>query len=122
MRRANQYRQTNTPKGLRPETDLSKWIWLVPGIALIVAVLPMPYVYYIGLRWLVCGAALLLSWKEYEAFGRRGNGFAVVFGAVAVVYNPILPVHLFKLLWIMLNLLGAAVFFGHYRLCVRGRK
>lgn len=104
------------PAELRPGADLSIWIWFVPIIALVVAVLPLPYSFYMGLRWLVTIAAASLAWKEYELNRRRANSYTLIFGAIALLYNPILPVHLFKLLWIALNLITAAAFFGHYRL------
>jgi len=35
-----------------------------------------------------------------------------VFGALAVLYNPIIPVHLYeKEIWMIVNLVTAAVFF-----------
>lgn len=105
-----------TPAGLRPGTDLSKWIWFVPAIAVVVAVLPLPYGFYMGLRWLVAAAAAFLAWKEYALNGKRANSYTWIFGAMALLYNPIIPIHLFKLLWVVLNLITAAAFVGHYRL------
>lgn len=104
-----------TPAGFRPGSDFSKWIWFVPSIALVVAVLPLPYSFYMGLRWLIAAAATFFAWKEYELNGKRANSYTFIFGAMALLYNPIIPVHLFKLLWVVLNLITAAVFLGHYR-------
>ena len=105
-----------TPAGIRSDSHLSKWIWLVPTIALVAAVLPLPYGFYMGLRWLIAAASIFLAWKEYELSETRVSTYVVVFGAIALVYNPIMPLHLSKSLWVVLNLITAATFFGHYRL------
>lgn len=105
-----------TPKGLRPGVDVPKWLWLAPAIALLIAILPLPYGYYTLLRVGVTAAATFLAWREYEGHGRRANSYVWIFGAVALLYNPILPVHLSKLIWIPLNLVTAATFAGHYKL------
>lgn len=105
-----------TPAGLRPGSDLPKWLWWGPAIALVIAVLPLPYGYYMALRLAVCAAAAFIAWKEYELNGKEANSYTWIFGIVAVLYNPFLPVHLFKLLWVVLNLGTAATFIGHYQL------
>lgn len=109
-----------TPNGLRPGLDASKWVWFVPSFALCLAILPLPYTYYMGLRWLIAVAAAFVAWKEYELGGKRANSYVVIFGVISLLYNPILPIHLFKLLWVVLNLLTAAAFMGHYRLRQKG--
>lgn len=105
-----------TPVSLWPNADIPKWVWLAPAIALAIAVLPLPYGYYMGLRWFVTGTAIFLAWKEYELNQNTANSYTWIFGAIALLYNPIFPVHLFKLLWVILNIGTAAIFLGHYRL------
>ncbi|MBK1634365.1 DUF6804 family protein [Rhodovulum adriaticum] len=105
-----------TPRGLRPGADLSEWIWFVPAGALVLAILPLPYVYYMGLRWLVAGTSIFLAWKEYDLHGRSANSYCWIFGAITVLFNPILPVFLPKLAWVVIDLVVAATFIGHYRL------
>lgn len=108
------------PAGLSVDFDFPKWVWLAPVVVLVIAVLPLPYSYYIGLRWFVTGVALFLAWKEYERHN-SANSYMWIFGAIAILYNPIIPVHFFKGLWVILNLGTAAVFLGHYRLRSQGR-
>ena len=105
-----------TSKSLRPDEDISKWVWLVPAIALLVAILPLPYSYYMGLRWVVAGAAAYIGWKEYNLNRNAPNSYVWIFGAISIVFNPIVPIHLFKSAWIVINLITAAAFLGHYRL------
>jgi len=104
------------PEEVQPMTAIPKWVWLAPAAALAVAILPLYYDYYIFLRWLVAGTATYLAWKEYELNGMMANSYVWIFGVVALLFNPVIPVHLFKALWVLLDLLTIAVFLGHYRL------
>jgi hypothetical protein len=85
-------------------------IWLVPAVMLVIAVFPLPYGYYQLLRVVVFGCAALLSWKAYEDGGQRVDQGTLIFGSVALLMNPFLPVHLPKLFWIPLNILCCVVF------------
>ena len=120
MTNDEQINHRQTPEGLRPQTDISKWLWLAPAIVLLIAILPLPYVYYVGMRWIVAGAAGYLAWQEFSQNGQKANSYVWVFGVIALVFNPIMPIHLFKVLWIAINLASTAVFLGHYRLCQQG--
>ena len=99
---------------------LSKWVWLVPSAVLAIAILPLPYAYYVALRWVVAGAALLLAWVEYEPNSDKHKTYVWLFAGFAILYNPILPVHLFKFAWVVINLFTAAAFLGHFKLRARG--
>lgn len=112
--------RSTTPKGLRPEADISKWVWFAPAIALLLCVLPLDDDFEDTLRWVIAGPAAFLAWKEYALNGRQANSYTWIFGVVAVLFNPVIPVHLFNLLWIFLYIGGAAVFVGHYQLRRQG--
>lgn len=105
-----------TPAGLRPDIDISKWVWFAPVIALAIAVLPLPYGYYVVLRWFISGVALLLAWKEWEIGQNEFSYYIWIFGAITILYNPIIPIHLFKMLWVFINIGTAAIFLLHYKL------
>lgn len=65
-----------------------------------------PYSYYTFLRWAVCGAA------AYGAvtFGRADRtGWGWVFGFLAALFNPLVPVHLDRATWAPINVGAAAV-------------
>ncbi len=62
---------------------------VIGGILLLVAVLRMPYGYYVFMRWFVTAACVYGAWFASE------NGKDVwtwLLGAVAVLFNPILAV------------------------------
>ncbi len=70
-------------------------------IALGIAVLPMPYAYYMLLRVGMCG---VLAYLTFKAARSQKEGLSWILGAAAVLYNPFVPVHLNKELWILINL------------------
>ena len=89
-----------------------KSLWLGPAILLVVALLPWPYGYYQLLRLAVCVVSAWIAyeqWKHDDAF----SGWVVAFGGVALLYNPVMPIHLSREIWSVLNLATAALFLGH---------
>ena len=83
--------------------------WIAPLVVLGVGLLPMPYGYYFLSRLVVCGCAI------YYAAQFSGQSHATlvwIFGFLAVLYNPIIPIHLgTKGLWIIVNVITVGVLF-----------
>jgi len=73
----------------------------VATAAVVLGLLDMPYGFYMLLRGLLCLAAAF----GFAAARRRGDlPWSWAYGALAVLYNPVLPVHLgAKDLWILVN-------------------
>lgn len=88
--------------------NLNKIIW-VPIAILVFAVIPLPYAYYMLLRLIIPFFAIIFAIHAYNH--HRNSLFPYLMGAMALVYNPFFPVHLFKELWIVINLLSAAIFY-----------
>lgn len=91
---------------------------LVPAALLLVALLPLPYGYYTFLRLIVTGWAVFLIWFEYQGRSEL-NGWAIGFALIAALFNPIVPVHLDREVWRIIDFV-AAVVFGVY--ATRGLK
>jgi hypothetical protein len=104
-----------SPVGLRPTTDIPTWVWALPGGALLLATLPLPYGYYTLLRLLITGISAFLAHREFTLNGGSHNLWVWALGGLALLYNPIIPFYSTKDLWIMLNLISAAIFFAHYK-------
>ena len=86
----------------------------VPMFVLLFAILPLPYVYYFLLRILITGFALFCVYLELnEKDHDEKNKWLLLFGLLALIYNPIVPVHLTKLLWVIINLGSFAVFVSY---------
>ena len=96
-------------------------LWTVPALMLIAAVLPWPYGYYVFLRLVVCIVAGWLT-AEHVRHEQAISGWAVSFGIIAILYNPVVPVHLTREIWTPLNLGTAAVFLLHIRFLQRKMK
>ena len=58
---------------------------------------------------MVCGWLAYEQWKHDDAI----SGWVVVFGTIALLYNPLLPVHLPREVWSVLNLVTAILIVGH---------
>lgn len=90
------------------------------GFLLLAAASHWPYAFYILLRVTVCVIGLYLARNSFVA-GR--TLWVWVFGAVAVVFNPILPMRMHRSDWSILNMIAAALFIlWVVASIVRGRK
>lgn len=86
---------------------------LLPIFLLALALLPMPYAYYQVMRWLVAGFAAFISWEIYQKPNLYQQilfkCFQAVFVLVAILYNPISPIHLPRDTWCIVNILSILV-------------
>jgi len=85
---------------------------IVSGIAILVLLLAIPsrtwpYEYYIALRWIVTGAASFTIWVASE---RGKKEWLWIMAGIAILFNPIIPVHLSKGVWIVIDLVVAGLF------------
>lgn len=77
--------------------------------ALLLALGPWPYAYYMLLRLLVTGAGVYLGVVVAQLLpGRRW--LAALLLIAAVLFNPFMPVHLTRDIWAVLNVAGAGLF------------
>ena len=80
---------------------------LVATAMLFVAIAELPYGYYQILRWVVCGVAVYIAYMAYQ----WGKVWATwVFGFIAALFNPIIPVHLTKEIWQPIDIICAILF------------
>ena len=87
-----------------------RWPSTVSGVFLLLGILNgWPYAYYILLRWIICGAAIFNAVGFYKS---KLTGWVLVFGALAFIFNPILPIYLDKSSWVGIDLISAFIFFG----------
>ena len=90
----------------------TKRIWLpqvVVSVMLLWALYPgNPYGYYTLLRLVCCG---IFAYLAVQAVLLNIQGWSWVLGITAVVYNPIIPIHLTRGIWSVVNIvtIGIAV-------------
>jgi hypothetical protein len=82
--------------------------WIAPLVVMGIGVFPMPYGYYMLLRLVVCACSLLYTFR----FAKKEKiALAWIFGFLAVLYNPLIPIHLYeKNLWTLVNIITAVIF------------
>ena len=94
-------------------TDMQKWLqdnWLslVAALMLLGALTALPYVYYQLLNWVVLGAAVVTA---YRAHNRKRETWMWIFIVIAVVFNPVAPLHLRPSDWRLADIVAALLFF-----------
>lgn len=78
----------NTTQDPAAPSHIPTAVWICPAIALAVAIAPMPYGYYTGLRIVVCLASVFVAWSLLNRQSGRGLGWAFV--GLAILYNPVI--------------------------------
>ena len=85
------------------------WFTIIAGIMLLLAIPTIwPYSYYQILRWVV---AIVALYNAYLAYKSEKNSWALIMGAIAVLFNPIAPIFLQKGTWVILNLITSIIMF-----------
>ena len=65
-----------------------------------------PYGYYILLRWICCAVFAFLA---IQALTLKKQGWVWILGVTAVIYNPLIPIHLDREIWSVINLLTVGI-------------
>ena len=85
------------------------WVFVLPAAMSLVALADLPYGYYQLLRIVV---TVCTGWIAY-AFYRSKSRFGVaVFGAMAVVFNPIAKIHMERDIHAILNVMTSLILIG----------
>ncbi len=83
---------------------------IIPAAMLLGALGKWPYVYYRLLRWVVCAAAVF---RAYYGSAWKRYGAAWLFGFLAILFNPLEPIHLSRETWQIIDVLAALAFGGN---------
>jgi len=80
---------------------------------LVLALGRWPYGYHMLLRVVVFASGLLIATLIYQRM-KDFTAWVVVFLIAAIIFNPILPLHLTRSVWSTLNVIAAALFVTHW--------
>jgi len=85
---------------------------IASGIAILMLLFAIPsgiwpYGYYIFLRWVVMVTAILTLWTAYNL---KKNVWIWLMVGIAILFNPIAPVHLDKETWVIIDFIVAIIF------------
>jgi hypothetical protein len=86
-------------------------VWVVPAVALAIALFPLPYGYYTLLRVVVCLAAIVIAADSHNK--PNAGAWPLAFIALAIIFNPIIPLHLGRTVWLPVDIAAALIFAGH---------
>ena len=67
--------------------DAQTYFFIVPGILLLIALLPVPDLYFGILRIYIFISAFVLGYKFYSDL--KDNIYAQIFAGIAIIYNPV---------------------------------
>lgn len=92
------------------------WFKLLAILFLLGALGDWPYGYYQFLRWII---TFIGAYTAYIAYNNKQNGWAWIFGIIAILFNPILPFYLSKGTWQFIDVVVAIVFFVSFFINMR---
>ena len=86
-----------------------KWLCLASGILLLITIpTGWPYNFYILLRWAIFIASAIVAYGFYTS---KLPAWSLIFGAISVLFNPIVPFYLTKSAWIPIDFICAIFYF-----------
>lgn len=78
---------------------------IVAGL-LLIAIAELPYGYYTFLRLIVFIVSIICVFEYFE----KRNIFVIIFSIVAILFNPLIPVHLDKETWMPIDIITSVIF------------
>jgi hypothetical protein len=88
----------------------------IPGVVLLLApMLPLPYSFYIFLRYAVTIYSLIVLFHLYKiSFLSINLEITIAMIIIGVLYNPIYPIHLPREVWLPINWITSGLIFWYY--------
>jgi len=80
---------------------------LIAAVMLLIATAELPYGYYTFLRWVICGISIFIA---CSAYGWGGIWASWLFGLIALLFNPLIPIHLTREIWQPIDTVCAVLF------------
>jgi hypothetical protein len=90
--------------------QLPWFLWLVVAAIVAAATARWPYGYYTFVRIVVCG---FCGYLTYLALTEKAYMWGAALGLTAILFNPIIPIHLTRSTWFWLNITAAAIILAH---------
>ncbi len=73
---------------------------------LFIGAMPLPYGYYTFLRLVICG---VFAYAAFVSFKRKAKILPLVYGLLAILFNPLIKIHLPKEVWMVIDI-GTGIF------------
>jgi hypothetical protein len=107
-----------SPRTTTADNVLPRALWIIPALVLIIAAFPLPYGYYMFVRIVACLTCALLAYSAYRSTPPAVL-WTAAFALLAVLFNPVIPIHLTRKVWMTLDLGAATIILAHFAF-VRG--
>ena len=86
-----------------------KTLCIISGVCLLLAIpTGWPYDFYVLLRWFIFGVSAYVAYGFYKS---NLPAWALIFGGIFLLFNPIFPVYLSKSSWVLIDFVSAILFF-----------
>jgi hypothetical protein len=85
------------------------WVFVLPAAMSLIALADLPYGYYQLLRIVVTGCA---SWIAVGFHYRKTFIGAAIFGVMAIIFNPIMKIHMERDVHAIFNVVSAVLLIG----------
>lgn len=81
---------------------------IVAALMLLGSLARWPYGYYQFLRFVVCGVSVYVAFIAYS--WRKLWATSLLFGLVAFLFNPLIPIHISRKIWHPIDVICALLF------------
>lgn len=80
---------------------------IIATVSLLLAILPWPDGYYVFLRWVIF---IVSGFLVYLAHNLKKPSRVILFTLLAILFNPITPIHFDQETWIIIDFIAAILF------------
>lgn len=81
-------------------------VLLIFALALLACLLPMPYGYFMLIRF---AALIIFGLMALKYYGQNKEGLAIFFGAMAILFQPFIKISLGRTMWNVVDVLMAII-------------
>lgn len=87
-------------------SNLRKIVIILPtlGLILLAFMEGWSYEFFTLLRFVVCGSTAYVAWLAYKD---QQEKWSWLFGAIAILFNPLLPIYLTREIWVVIDFITA---------------
>jgi len=94
--------------------NFHKYFLIIPILMLFGSLGQWPYGYFILQRWIVTISSIIILIK---AFDQNIDWAKIAFILIAILFNPIAPIHLTREIWIPIDIVSGILFlFGYFKI------
>jgi hypothetical protein len=95
--------------------EIKLWPLIVTIIILVITIFPWDYAFYMVSKVGVCAAFIYYCFVNYKKGEEKQSRYFWYFLVLAILFNPVIPIHLFyRFVWILVDLVVIVFLFNYY--------